>query len=217
MEVQQEQEMQDAQADTAYTQVLEILGSEDFRGNYEKACQILEEQLQEINRKVSGQLNREFISSVEWRVKSPESCVSKLLRKEKEVTVENAVERLNDIAGVRVVCSFLDDIYQLCHQMSYDYNFEFIKQKDYVKNPKSSGYQSLHLIVWVPVGEIKVKAEIQFRTQAMDFWAGVEHHFIYKKEEPHQKEIEKELRRCAKAIYKIDKKMMDIRNRIEKE
>lgn len=95
-----------------------------------------------------------------------------------------------------------------------------IKEKDYIKNPKRSGYQSLHLILWVPIGEDRrVKAEIQARTQAMDFWAGVEHHFVYKKDRDFgkDKDLEKDLRKCAKSIYKIDKKMMNIRNRMEQE
>lgn len=194
----------------------EILGSEYFRRDYKEVCMLLESRLQQINTKVSAQIHRDFINSVEWRVKSPDSCIRKLKCKGRELTLENAAEKLNDIAGVRVVCSFLDDMYQLCHQIASDYGYEFIKQKDYVKKPKSSGYQSLHLIIGVPLSDgRKVKAEIQFRTQAMDFWAGVEHHFVYKSDEHPNKELEKELRKCARAIYRIDKKMMKIRNCIE--
>ena len=214
--------MEKRKRDTQWGMLLEHtkerLGEKAFSQDYVRACRILEKRLLDMNEKAYAQLGRELISSVEWRVKTPESCVNKLLRKGKRPTLENARERLNDIAGVRVVCSFLDDIYQLCRRMAYDYEFEFVKQKDYVKHPKSSGYQSLHLIVRVPVGESrKVRAEIQFRTQAMDFWACVEHHFVYKGTGEHGKRVEKELRKCARSIYRIDRKMMSIRNKMEEE
>lgn len=204
----------------AEQQLLQDLGEYAFRSDYEKACRILEKTLQKINREMTIHLNREYISSIEWRVKSPESCIGKMKHKGLELNLDNAVERLNDIAGVRVVCNFLDDMYELCERLTNDYDFELIKEKDYIKNPKHSGYQSLHLIVWVPVEEDRrVKAEIQARTQAMDFWAGVEHHFVYKKDKCliKDKDLEKDLRKCAKSIYKIDKKMMNIRNRMEQE
>ena len=137
--------------------------------------------------------------------------------KGKELSLYGAVNRLNDIAGVRVVCNFLD-MYALYRQIAADSDYEFIKQKDYVKNPKSSGYQSLHLILYVPiVNGKKIKTEIQFRTKAMDLWSDMEHHFIYKKEGLHEKDTEQALRKCAKAIYKLDKEMMNIRRRMEQE
>lgn len=201
-------------------ELLRELGEVSFRDEYESACRILEKTLQEINEEMTARLGREYISSIEWRVKSPESCMEKMKHKGVDLTLKDAVERLNDIAGVRVVCSFLDDMYALCHWLITDYGFELIKEKDYIKYPKKSGYQSLHMIVWVTLPEgIRVKAEIQARTQAMDFWAGVEHHFVYKKDRKvsKDKDMERDLKKCAKAIYKIDKKMMEIRNRMEQE
>ena len=219
-EAEQKAEQKVEQKAEQETELLRELGGYEFRKEYEKACRVLEKTLQKLNKEMSIRLNREYISSIEWRVKSPESCIGKMKHKEVDLTLENAVNQLNDIAGVRVVCNFLDDMYELCRLLVSDYDFELIKEKDYIKNPKRSGYQSLHLILWVPIGEDRrVKAEIQARTQAMDFWAGVEHHFVYKKDRDFgkDKDLEKDLRKCAKSIYKIDKKMMNIRNRMEQE
>lgn len=193
----------------------EQLSEPQFCERYEEACKILEGCLNEMNREKSVPAGRSYINKITWRVKSPESCIAKLKRKGLSLSRETAEERLNDIAGVRVVCSFLDDMYALCREMAEKSGYKLIKQKDYVKKPKASGYQSLHLILRVPVkGGRAVKAEVQFRTQAMDFWAGVEHHFVYKKDGEHNKELEADLRKCARTIYKVDKKMMEIRNKM---
>ena len=126
------------------------LKDEAFRKDYEQACLSVITKLEKLNTEISTSLDRNIIDSMEWRIKSPESCISKLYVKGREFSLEDAVNRLNDIAGVRVVCNFLDDMYALYRQMSTDSDYEFIKQKDYVKNPKSSGYQSLHLILYIP-------------------------------------------------------------------
>lgn len=192
------------------------LKDEAFRKDYEQACLSVITKLEKLNTEISTSLDRNIIDSMEWRIKSPESCISKLYVKGREFSLEDAVNRLNDIAGVRVVCNFLDDMYALYRQMSTDSDYEFIKQKDYVKNPKSSGYQSLHLILYIPIQNgKKIKTEIQFRTKAMDLWSDMEHHFIYKKEGIHEKDTEQALRKCAKIIYKLDKDMMNIRRRME--
>ncbi|MBO5208139.1 MAG: GTP pyrophosphokinase family protein [Lachnospiraceae bacterium] len=194
------------------------LKSETFRRDYEQACLSIITKLEKLNTEISESLDRNIIDSMEWRVKTSESCIYKLYLKDKELSLNGVVNRLNDIAGVRVVCNFLDDMYALYRQMATDSDYEFIKQKDYVKNPKSSGYQSLHLILYVPIANgRKIKTEIQFRTKAMDLWSDMEHHFIYKKEGLHEKDTEQALRKCAKAIYKLDKEMMNIRRRMEQE
>lgn len=191
------------------------LQEKTFCEKYERACRIVAAHLQRMDSEICTELGYHRIDCVKWRVKTPESCILKLKRKGKELTMENASARLNDIAGVRVVCEFLDDMYGICRQIAQDGIFRVIKQKDYVKQPKSSGYQSLHLVIGVPFenGE-EVKAEIQFRTKAMDFWSDIEHRFVYKNRRKYEKEIEIELRKCAKAIYKIDKQMMHIRDHV---
>lgn len=192
------------------------LSDEAFRTDYELACLALISKLEVMNAELSAELSRNIIDSMEWRIKTPESCISKLYLKGRDLSFDDAVNRLNDIAGVRVVCNFLDDMYILCRKLAADSDYEFMKQKDYVKNPKSSGYQSLHLILYIPIRNgRKVKAEIQFRTKAMDLWSDMEHHFIYKKEGIHEQDIEQALRKCAKSIYKLDKEMMNIRRKME--
>lgn len=188
-----------------------------FRTDYELACLAIISKLEAIDTELSAKLSRNIIDSMEWRVKTPESCISKLYRKGRDLSFDDAVNRLNDIAGVRVVCNFLDDMYLLCQKLAADSDYEFIKQKDYVKNPKNSGYQSLHLILYIPIKNgKKMKAEIQFRTKAMDLWSDMEHHFIYKKEGLHEQDAEQALRKCARAIYRLDKEMMNIRRKMEK-
>ena len=139
-----------------------------------------------------------------------------MIRKGYDIRKEEAQSRLNDIAGIRVICNFLDDIYRLAILLQEEEGIEIIKIKDYVKKPKTSGYQSLHAIALVPIeGSEERKVEIQIRTQAMNFWAVVEHHFIYKKEDNGKAAFEKDLKECARQIYKIDKKMLLIRKRME--
>ncbi len=192
------------------------MGEGGFLEPYRQACRRMEQKLEKINEGYSEELGRVFISQVTCRIKTPESCLNKMLRKKCSLEMQTAQEQLNDIAGVRVVCSFLDDIYKLVEILKEDQEIEVVKTKDYVRKPKASGYQSLHVIVLVPVGkEEKKKVEIQIRTQAMNFWAVVEHHFVYKKGNYGKYEFQKDLKECAKAIYKIDKKMLLIREKME--
>lgn len=192
---------------------LELVGSADFRDDYAEVCRQLERQIREIGKEMSLELRRNFIIAVDWRVKCPQSCAEKLKRKGRELTPENAAERLTDIAGVRVICSFLDDIYLLYERLANDFGYQVIKKRDYVKNPKRTGYQSLHLVLGIPrPNGRQLRAEIQLRTQAMDFWASVEHHFVYKSDEQTKDGVQKEFRECAKAVYKLDQKMMSLRD-----
>lgn len=203
-------------AEGIYQSFLQQMGETAFLEPYRKACRKTEEKLEKINVDYSKRLGRAFISQITFRIKTPESCLNKMLKKNYSIEKKTAQERLNDISGVRVVCNFLDDIYKLAEILKKDDEIEIVKTKDYVKKPKASGYQSLHVIALVPVeGEGKKKVEIQIRTQAMNFWAVVEHHFVYKKGNYGKYEFEKDLKECAKAIYKIDKKMLLLRERME--
>jgi len=185
-------------------------------GVYEEACRSMEEKLREINSEVSAAKGRCFIKEITSRVKTAESCYDKLLRKGYETEAETAASRINDIAGVRAVCYFLDDLYELAQLVRAVPQYEVVKYKDYVKKPKASGYQSIHLILRVPVGDTSVKTELQLRTQAMDFWSDIEHHFVYKTYSPDMNECEAEFLKCSKAIQRIDKQMLKIRRKIER-
>ena len=207
----------------SYQEFLCRMGEEEFRGPYRNACENIRQELERINDEFSQRLGRAFISQITYRIKTPESCLNKLLKKNQAVNRENALAYLSDIAGVRVVCSFLDDVYRLAEILIKKEALEVVKIKDYVRKPKDSGYQSIHIIVLAPTdGGEKKKVEIQIRTQAMNFWAAVEHHFIYKneveefQENRERKRFSKDLKACARTIYRIDRKMLVIRKKMEK-
>lgn len=194
---------------------IQELEQETFRNKYEAACKLVVDRLEKINTEVSDKKKRNYIKEIDYRVKTSESCLNKMKKKGYDLKADIAKEKLNDIAGVRAVCYFLDDVYQLADLLIGNHDFEFIKLKDYVKKPKSSGYQSVHIIVRVPVDNEIVKVEIQLRTRAMDFWADIEHHFIYKTKEVGMEAFEQEFLKCSKSIQKIDKQMLKIRKKLE--
>ena len=187
----------------------------EFQHTYEEACKLVVERLEKINEEISLQKDRKYIKDISFRIKEPISCLNKMQKKSYKISLDTAKEKLNDIAGVRAVCYFLDDVYQLAEILAGYSDFEVVKRKDYVKKPKASGYQSLHLILKVPVGTELVKVEVQFRTRAMDFWADIEHHFIYKTKEVGMEVFEKEFLKCSKSIQKIDRQMLKIRRKLE--
>lgn len=198
-----------------YAKFIEEWGKQLRREPYEKACMQVHKRLQVINEEMSNQRGWSCIKEITCRVKTPDSCLNKMLDKGYAADVELAAEKLNDIAGVRAVCYFLDDMYQVMEMLRTTPGYEFIKVKDYVEKPKASGYQSLHLIMKVPAGEQMVKVETQIRTQAMDFWSDIEHHFVYKTNNLNIEECEEEFLKCSKSIRKIDKQMLKIRRKIE--
>ena len=155
-------------------------------------------------------------------IKSFDGILKKVKRKQIPFSLESIEENINDIAGVRVVCSFPEDIYLLAECLLQQDDIRLIEKKDYIKNPKPSGYRSLHLIVEVPIflenEKRPMKVEVQLRTIAMDFWASLEHKLRYKKEIPEAEAVQmaEELTECANVIADWDKKMGEIRNRIER-
>lgn len=202
--------------DDLYQEFLRQMEEDAFLEPYKEACRYIEQKLEKINIEYSEKLGRNFIGQTICRIKTPESCLNKMIKKKYIVKQQTAQEYLSDISGIRVICNFLDDIYRLAEILKEDEKLEVIKTKDYVKKPKSSGYQSLHMIVLVPVDGVgKKRVEIQIRTKAMNLWAVVEHHFVYKKGDYEKCEFEKDLKECARAIYKIDKKMLVIREKME--
>lgn len=185
----------------------------------ECALREIETKLNVLNDEFSLQHNYNPIESIKTRVKDPVSIVKKMERKHIPPTMENIRSTLNDIAGIRVICSFPEDIYALAEMLIKQDDITLISQKDYIANPKPNGYRSLHLIVEIPIflskGKIPMRVEAQFRTIAMDFWASLEHKMRYKKDIENADEIAQELKLCAEAINAVDYRMQDIRNRIE--
>jgi putative GTP pyrophosphokinase len=172
-------------------------------------------------------LNSEFnvlyarnpIHHIESRVKSPESIAAKLLKKGLPLTLESAMQNVNDIAGVRVVCSYIDDVYRVAEMVERQQDLEIVKRQDYIKTPNYNGYRSLHLDLRVPVylsdRTEQVLAEVQIRTIAMDFWASLEHDLRYKSQKDIPPHICQEMWDAAQAISAIDLQMQSIYKEIQ--
>lgn len=182
-------------------------------------CAMLEikTKLEVLNIDLSIDGERNPFESIQCRIKRPDSIVEKLRRMGHTVTIENIEKYVHDVAGIRVICSFPDDIYMLADKLGSQDDVIVIERKDYITNPKPSGYRSLHLILDIPIflfNETKhMLVEVQFRTIAMDFWASLEHKVKYKKHlGANAEEISKELRECAEDIAHLDVRMQNIRN-----
>ena len=185
---------------------------------YTCAIKEVKTKLQVLNDELSITRKRNPIEFIKSRIKQPTSIASKLKRKGCPVTVESAMDVLSDVAGVRVICAFIDDIYKVADMLTAQDDIELIKRKDYIKNPKMNGYRSLHLIVEVPVffsdHKELMRVEVQIRTIAMDFWASLEHQLKYKKDIDDAENIMYELRACADVINRTDYHMQSLRDRI---
>lgn len=186
-------------------------------------CAMLEvkTKLDVLNAELSLQNRRNPFETIKCRIKSPESIREKMERNGRAMTIENVERHLNDIAGIRVICSFPDDIYRLADCLLEQDDITLISRKDYIKNPKPNGYRSLHLIIEVPIfltdEKRQVRVEVQFRTIAMDFWASLEHKLKYKKHIKKAESISDELFYCAELISQLDGRMQQIREKIERE
>lgn len=175
--------------------------------------------LEVLNDELSVRNKRNPIEMIKSRVKKPMSIVEKLERRGLEISIQSMMENLDDVAGIRVICSFVDDIYQVAEMLVRQDDVRVIAIKDYIKHPKENGYRSYHMIIEIPVffsNEKKyMRVEVQIRTIAMDFWASLDHQLKYKKELVDAGEISEELRRCAEVIARTDEEMLGIRRRIE--
>ena len=186
-------------------------------------CVIREVQtkLEVLDDEFSVEYKRNPISFIKTRIKKPESIYRKLKKLGYEFTADNIRNQLNDVAGIRVVCAFIDDIYTVANLLANQDDIKVINVKDYIKNPKPNGYRSYHMIVEVPVffskGKTPMRAEIQIRTNGMDFWATLEHQLRYKKgieEMDGYDAISDELMRSAQAVIEMDNEMQNIKNMI---
>ena len=161
------------------------------------------------------------IEYIKKRIKTPESIVKKLKRDGYEVSVENMVNYINDIAGIRIVCSFTSDIYRLAEMIGKQNDLTVVSIKDYIKHPKESGYKSFNMLVTVPIfmadKVVDTKVEIQIRTIAMDFWASLEHKIYYKFEGNAPDYISRDLRACAEIVSDLDAKMLQLNEAILEE
>lgn len=181
---------------------------------YDSAIEVVKTYLNILDSEFSVKFQRNPIHNIESRLKSPQSIIGKLQKKDLPLTPDSARKNLLDIAGIRVTCCYISDIYAIVEMLCRRDDFTVIKQKDYIKNPKPSGYRSYHLIVNVPVYLSTKKSyapvEIQIRTIAMDFWASLEHQLKYKPSASITPEISEELRDCAERIAETDLQMQRI-------
>lgn len=184
-------------------------------------CAMLEvkTKLDVLNTQLSLENDRNPFESINCRLKTVPSIIEKLNRKGFELSAASIEKNLNDVAGIRVICSFPDDIYVLADKLCSQDDIRLIEKKDYIKNPKPNGYRSLHLILEIPIFLMTEKkfmrVEVQFRTIAMDFWASLEHKLKYKKDiKSDVNEISRELRECAEEISRLDNKMQEIHRKI---
>ena len=167
-------------------------------------------------------LNKEFqanqLRNPIETIKTPASIMEKLERKGFELSIQSIKDNLDDVAGIRVICSFVDDIYKVADMLTNQDDIKILSKKDYIKNPKKNGYRSLHLVVEIPIflsNEKKpMRVEVQIRTIAMDFWASLEHEIHYKKFSNSNVEAVKQLTECADVIYETDMKMLKIRKNL---
>ncbi len=189
---------------------------------YRCAIMEVETKFKVLNEQFSLRYDENPIETIKSRLKSPESIMKKLNKKELPLTTDAIEKYITDIAGVRIICSFEEDIYKMAKLLLQQDDITLIEQKDYIASPKESGYRSLHLIVEIPIflenEKRPMKVEVQFRTIAMDFWASLEHKIRYKKDiEPElMEELSKELTECALRCADLDHRMEGIRNRIKK-
>ncbi len=194
---------------------------EEFRllmAYYECAIMEVETKFNVLNKEFSLKYDRNPIETIKSRLKSPESILEKLHRKKIPFIPDEIERNLSDIAGVRVICAFPEDIYLLCECLLDQDDVVLLEMKDYIQEPKPNGYRSLHLIIEVPIflhdRKKYMKVEVQLRTIAMDFWASLEHRLYYKKGHSDQ-ELRQELKQCADVSAALDLRMQEIRNCLE--
>ena len=201
--------------------LIKLTGGRDLQQQFLEMSHLYDGAIREIRTRLEI-LDREFniryasnpIHHIDSRLKSLRSIIEKLQRKGWPVSVESAEEHLNDIAGVRIVCNYIDDIYRLANMLVRQKDLELVCQKDYIRNPKPNGYRSLHLVLRVPVflsshTEL-VPVEVQIRTIAMDFWASLEHQLRYKSDVEATAPLKDRLQRCAEQSAALDAEMQSI-------
>ena len=197
----------------------DFLQQEEFLVKCQWGISLMSARLQMINAELGMRCGREVIHRYSSRIKSYESIAAKLRKKGVEESVSSMEEYVNDVVGVRAVCTYTDDLYRIGELLCAQQDMRLLKKKDYIRHPKKSGYRSLHLIFQVPVSfqeETRwVKLEVQLRTGAMDYWAGLDYQLQYKKENRKAKNIGRELKAYANAIEQIDSKVLELRKRIE--
>ena len=195
-------------------------GFEEFHHEYGAAIKEVDTKIEILSEDFAVRHDYNPIHHIEKRLKTPQGIEDKLRRLQCEVSIPSARENILDIAGIRVVCNFVEDVYAVAHMLTSQNDIRVNTCKDYIANPKPNGYRSLHLSLMVPVflldGCIEVPVEVQIRTVAMDFWASLEHQLRYKKDKEIPPRIDIELKACAEVSATLDKRMQKIFNELNK-
>jgi len=215
--------MQDTLLNTVFDQSKKMIGNmvefKELMMMYNCAMKTVKTKFDVLNTEFKVRHQRNPIKFIDTRLKRTTSILEKMERIDIPFSLENVEEHINDVAGIRVICSYLDDIYVIAEALTAQNDVTLIARKDYIANPKPNGYRSLHLIISIPVffsEQIKhLKVEVQIRTIAMDFWASLEHQLKYKQENPNGEEIAAELKECSEIISDTDNRMLKIRKQIE--
>ena len=205
--------------DRAKSMMWSMVQYKELQMLYSCALKEIQTKFEVLDTEFKLEYNRNPITSISTRLKRTDSVMDKLERKGLPFTLASVEENIHDMAGIRVICSYIDDIYLIADALLRQDDITLITRKDYIESPKENGYRSLHLIVEVPVfltnHKKPMKVEVQIRTIAMDFWASLEHQMKYKKDVPDEADIMRELRECAAVIRETDERMLAIRRRIE--
>ena len=195
-------------------------GFEEFHHEYGAAIKEVDTKIEILSEDFAVRHDYNPIHHIEKILKTPQGIEDKLRRLQCEVSIPSARENILDIAGIRVVCNFVEDVYEVAHMLTSQNDIRVNTCKDYIANPKPNGYRSLHLSLMVPVflldGCIEVPVEVQIRTVAMDFWASLEHQLRYKKDKAIPPRIDIELKACAEVSATLDKRMQKIFNELNK-
>ena len=195
-----------------------MLQFREFMMRYNSALREIRTKFEVLNDHLSVAYNRNPIEMIKSRVKTPASIMEKLQRRNLEISYSSIEENIHDVAGIRIICSFVNDIYEVAKMLASQDDVRLIAVKDYIKNPKENGYRSYHMIVEIPVffanNKMDIKVEVQLRTIAMDFWASLEHKIRYKKNLKDSENIAKRLKECAELITDADEKMQEINEMI---
>ena len=187
---------------------------------YQSALTQMGSRIEVLNSELNHMHSYNPIEYVKSRLKTPESIMKKLRKNGHNLNIEDMIEYVNDIAGIRITCSFFSEIYFVADMIARQDNLEVISIKDYISNPKKSGYMSYHMLLSIPVAladaVVPAKVELQIRTMAMDFWASLEHKIYYKYEGNAPDYFERELQECASIISRLDTKMMSLNEAMKK-
>lgn len=197
-----------------------MLTDSEFTVKGKCAISLMLTKLDIINTFLLMKYNRNIIQMKIGRVKGYDSVCKKLSKKGLELNSEIALEKINDLIGVRAICSYVDDIYRVAELLEKQKDIRIVKVKDYIKQPKKSGYQSLHMILDIAIAFQQetqwIRVELQLRTAAMDYWANLDHQLRYKRGEKETDMIDEELQQCAAVITQLDQKMLEVRKKIDR-